>query len=100
MSGRLFVAGLKSGVDRELEVEGTVFDPRPDPKATRVAYVSGNALRIAELDGSSWELASDEDPEVSWGSADYIAGEELHRYRGYWWSPGGSAIAACRVDVS
>jgi dipeptidyl-peptidase-4 len=100
LAGRLFVAGLISGVARELTVEGPVFDPRPDPAATRLAYVCGNALRIAELDGSSWELASDEDPEVTWGSADYIAGEELHRYRGYWWSPDGSAIAACRVDSS
>jgi dipeptidyl-peptidase 4 len=100
LSGRLFVAGLISGVARELTVDGPVFDPRPDPGATRLAYVSGNALRIAELDGSSWELASDDDPDVSWGSADYIAGEELHRYRGYWWSPGGASIAACRVDVS
>jgi dipeptidyl-peptidase 4 len=100
LAGRLFVAGLISGVARELAVEGPVFDPRPDPGASRLAYVSGNALRIAELDGSSWELASDDDPDVSWGSADYIAGEELHRYRGYWWSPGGAAVAACRVDVS
>ena len=100
LAGRLFVAGLISGMARELVVDGPVFDPRPDPGATRLGYVSGNALRIAELDGSSWELASDEDPDVSWGSADYIAGEELHRYRGYWWSPDGAAIAACRVDVS
>ena len=100
LAGRLFVAGLISGVARELVVDGPVFDPRPDPRAGRLAYVCGRALRIAELDGSSWELASDDDPDVSWGSADYIAGEELHRYRGYWWSPGGAAIAACRVDVS
>ncbi len=100
LAGRLFVAGLISGMARELAVDGPVFDPRPDPGASRLAYVCGNALRIAELDGSSWELASDDDPDVSWGSADYIAGEELHRYRGYWWSPDGAAIAACRVDVS
>ncbi|MGZ4723059.1 MAG: prolyl oligopeptidase family serine peptidase [Ilumatobacteraceae bacterium] len=100
LSGRLFVAGLISGVARELAVDGPVFDPRPDPVANRLAYVCGNALRVAELDGSSWELASDEDPAVSWGSADFIAAEEMHRTRGYWWSPDGSAIAACRVDVS
>jgi dipeptidyl-peptidase 4 len=100
LSGRLFVAGLITGVARELPVEGPVFDPRPDPEAARLAYVCGDALRIAELDGTSWELASDDDPEVSWGSADYIAGEELHRYRGYWWSPDGSAVAACRVNVA
>jgi dipeptidyl-peptidase 4 len=35
---------------------------------------------------------------VSWGSADFIAAEEMGRSRGYWWSPDGTVIAACRVD--
>lgn len=100
LAGRLFVAGLLSGKARELAVEGPVFDARPDPVATRVAYVSGRSLRIAELDGSSWELAGEPDPDVTWGSADFIAAEEMHRFRGYWWSPDGAAIAACRVDNS
>ena len=100
LAGRLFVAGLITGVARELAVDGPVFDPRPDPIANRLAYVCGSALRVAELDGNNWELASDEDPNVSWGAADFIAAEEMGRSRGYWWSPDGSAIAACRVDVS
>lgn len=100
LAGRLFVAGLLSAAARELRVDGPVFDPRPDPLARRLAYVSGNKLRIAELDGSSWELAGEADPEVTWGSADFVAAEEMHRFRGYWWSPDGAAIAACRVDNS
>ena len=44
------------------------------------------------------ELASDSDPDVHWGLADFIAAEELDRKRGYWWSPDGSRIAAARVD--
>src|SRR5262245_20907711 len=43
LSGRLFVAGLVSGASRPLDVGGPVFDPRPDPTARRVAYVSGPA---------------------------------------------------------
>ena len=100
LNGRLFVGGLLTGRARELAVDGPVFDPRPDPLATRVAYVNGRSLRIAELDGSNWELAGEADPSISWGSADFIAAEEMHRFRGYWWSPDGAAIAACRVDVS
>ena len=40
----------------------------------------------------------DDGPNVSWGSPDFVAAEEMGRYRGYWWSPDGEAIAACRVD--
>ena len=98
LAGRLFTAGLLSARARELDVQGPVFDARPDPLAQRIAYVSGATLRIAELDGSSWELAGETIPDVTWGSADFVAAEEMHRFRGFWWSPDGTAIAACRVD--
>jgi len=101
LGGRLFVAGLLSGAARELPVQGPVFDPRPDPTGSRVAYVSGATLRIGELDGSSWELDGEPDsPTVTWGSADFIAAEEMDRQRGYWWSPDGTAIAVERSDTA
>jgi dipeptidyl-peptidase 4 len=101
LNGRLFAAGLLSGQARPIPVDGPVFDPRPDPTASRLAYVSGRELRIGELDGSSRVLAGNDPKEagtVSWGSADFIAAEEMHRFRGFWWSPDGQTIAACRVD--
>jgi dipeptidyl-peptidase-4 len=103
LDGQLFTAGLLSGHARRLPIEGPVFDPRPDPTASRLAYVSGRTLRIGELDGSSRVLAGGDSKEpetVSWGSAEFIAAEEMHRFRGFWWSPDGSTIACCRVDVS
>jgi dipeptidyl-peptidase-4 len=103
LNGRLHVAGLLSAQARELPVAGPVFDPRPDPLAQRVAYVSGRLLCVGELTGS-WHVLAGDDPDetdaVSWGSADFIAAEEMGRTRGYWWSPDGTAIAACRVDVT
>jgi dipeptidyl-peptidase-4 len=103
LGGRMFVAGLLTGLARSLDVAGPVFDPRPDPTARRVAYVSGRLLCIGELNGT-WRVLAGGDPAeadtVSWGSADFIAAEEMHRFRGYWWSPDGSTIAACRVDTS
>jgi dipeptidyl-peptidase-4 len=103
LGGQLYVAGLLSARARLLDVAGPVFDPRPDPLARRVAYVSGRLLCIAELDGSWRVLAGgelDEPETVSWGSADFIAAEEMHRFRGYWWSPDGATLAVCRVDTT
>jgi dipeptidyl-peptidase 4 len=103
LGGRLYAAGLVSARARHLDVAGPVFDPRPDPLARRVAYVSGRLLCIAELDGSWRALAGgelDEPETVSWGSADFIAAEEMNRQRGYWWSPDGETIAVCRVDTA
>ncbi|MGB0114426.1 MAG: prolyl oligopeptidase family serine peptidase, partial [Ilumatobacteraceae bacterium] len=100
LDGQLFAGGLLSGQARAVGVAGPVFDPRPDPLARRIAYVSGAELRLGELDGSSRTLVGgDGEPDtVTWGSADFIAAEEMGRFRGYWWSPDGDTIAVCRVD--
>ncbi len=97
LGGRLFVGGLLSGGVRELDVPGPVVDPRPDPQAQHVAYVRGADLCVAELDGTSRAIASGGGT-VTWGSADFIAAEEIHRFRGYWWSPDGAQLLAARVD--
>ncbi|WP_420451072.1 prolyl oligopeptidase family serine peptidase [Ilumatobacter sp.] len=101
LDGRLFTAGLLSGRARALPVDGPVFDPRPDPTASRLAYVSGRRLVLGELDGTTRVLAGDDPKErdtVSWGGADFVAAEEMGRDRGFWWSPDGRSIVACRVD--
>jgi dipeptidyl-peptidase 4 len=101
LDGRLFVAGLLSAAARELRVQGPVFDPRPDPTARHVAYVSSATLRVAELDGRSRVIAAEpDDPDVSWGSAEFIAAEEMGRSRGFWWAPDGERLAVARVDTS
>jgi dipeptidyl-peptidase-4 len=103
IAGRLFVSGLLSGQSRELPVAGPVYDPRPDPRARRVAYVSGRLLCIGELDGR-WRVLAGGDPDesdaVSWGRAEFIAAEEMGRMRGYWWSPEGDRLAVTRVDTT
>ena len=44
--------------------------------------------------------ATPDDADVSWGSAEFIAAEEIGRSRGYWWSPDGDRLAVARVDTS
>jgi len=36
---------------------------------------------------------------VSWGSAEFIAGEEMRRTRGHWWAPDSSTLVVERADV-
>ena len=81
LGDRLFTAGLISGGSRRLDVPGPVFDPRPDPTASRLAYVRENALVVAALDGSTTVIASDDDENVSWGRAEFVAAEEMGRFR-------------------
>ncbi len=98
VSGRMFLADLVEGSVRELSAPGAVDDPRLDPSGERIAFVVDGALYVRELEGGVRLLASDPDPDVSWGLAEFVAAEEMDRHRGSWWSPDGSAIAAERVD--
>jgi dipeptidyl-peptidase-4 len=86
---------------RVLALPGPVTDPRPDPTGRRVAWVRGDALWVANLDGSQpRELAAEAAPEVCWGLAEFVAAEEMGRTRGYWWAPDGRRLLAARVDLS
>jgi dipeptidyl-peptidase-4 len=104
LSGRAFTLDLAVGaVPAPLPVDGPVVDPRPDPTGARVAFVRDGGLEIHErATGTTVSVArpdaDDDGPGVTWGLAEFVAAEEMNRYRGYWWSPDGSRLAVTRVD--
>lgn len=101
LSSRLFLADLVDGGARELPASGAVVDPRPSPDGAWVAYAAGDALHVVGADGSGGRpLAEPDAPAVSYGLAEFIAAEELDRYRGFWWSPASDALLVARVDES
>lgn len=103
LSGRVFLAtvGDAGSADqvRELPSSGDAFDPRLDPTGSRVAYVSGRTLRCTSSDGDA-DVVSEAKETVSWGSAEFVAAEEMGRSRGFWWAPDGQRLLAARVDVA
>ena len=102
LQGRLFSCDLATGGSvRELLAPPGSFDARLSPSGDRVAYLNGRQLRVYELaSAADGVVAQDSDADVSWGAPDFIAAEELNRFRGFWWSPNGDQIAAARVDES
>ncbi|WP_037852164.1 S9 family peptidase [Streptomyces sp. NRRL S-340] len=99
LSGRLFTAELRAGTARELPVSGPVIDPRPSPDGRHIAYVAAGALRVvgAEGDGDR-ALAEPESATVTYGLAEFIAAEEMHRHRGFWWAPQSDRLLVARAD--
>ena len=100
LSGRLFACDLETGDTRAVPTGGECVDPQIDPTGATVAYLNERSLRVVTLDGEIIVELSDDDPEVSYGAADFAAAEEQDRHHGFWWSPDGRRLLVARVDTS
>ncbi|WP_031083289.1 S9 family peptidase, partial [Streptomyces sp. NRRL WC-3549] len=101
LSGTVYVAELGAGTARALPVPGPVLDPRPSPDGRHVAYVAQGALRVVRTDGEEDRaLAEPEDEHTTYGLAEFVAAEEMHRHRGFWWSPESDRLLVARADDS
>ncbi len=106
LSGRVYSVPLTGGAlagepPREVATRTPALDPRPDPAGRRLAYVCDGALRVTGLaDGAEDRALADPQgaPGVTFGLPEFIAAEEMDRYRGYWWAPDSSALLVARVD--
>lgn len=100
LSGLLFRVDLTTGAAERVDAAANVFDPRLDPTGTRIAYVSGGELRVTGDEHGDRLVIGEDDPTITWGSAEFIAAEEMGRSRGFWWSGDGTRLLAARVDTS
>ncbi len=102
LGGQVFLADAAEGSVDLLPAAAGAFDPRPSPDGQRVAYVSGNGLRVVDASARGLDrlLAGESADTVSWGSAEFIAAEEMGRSRGFWWSPDSRRLLVARVDTA
>ena len=99
VDGHVHIADLEAGAAPLTGAPDGAFDARFDPTGRRVAFVAGDRLYVQDLGGGAAHVvAGEDDPDVHWGRAEFVAAEEFGRHRGYWWSPDGDRIAAARVD--
>ncbi len=113
LGGDLYVVETATGALTPIAASGGVFDPVIDPTGRYVAYVADSTAADSTAadstvsglfvvdrtgDGEPVLIANDANPLVSWGRAEFIAGEEMSRTRGFWWSPDGAELIAQRTD--
>ncbi len=99
LSGQLWAVHLGAKAVHSLPSVGSVIDPRLDPTGRLIAYVSGGALRVIGVDGKNDRaLATPESDTEVWGQAEFIAAEEMDRFRGFWWAPDGQSLLVERFD--
>ena len=108
LAGQVHTAALvpDAPAPRRAGAMSPAIDPRPDPAGRRVAYVCDGVLRVIDpstgvdtvLIGPGEAEADGAEADVTFGLAEFVAAEEMGRYRGYWWAPDGTAILVARVD--
>ncbi|NNE96550.1 MAG: S9 family peptidase [Acidimicrobiales bacterium] len=106
LDGAVYLVDVPTQSVREVGTATPAFDPRLSPDGTAIAYVCNSELRVVTLgtdptsDRDRTMSPAEPNPAVSWGLAEFVAGEEMNRTRGFWWSPESDALLATRVDVS
>lgn len=98
---RLFLLERESGQVRELRPgPGFPFDPQLSPDGKYVAFVRDSDLWLLAVDGDApARRLTHHEPDLEYGSAEFVAQEELDRKSGYVWSPDSQMIAFQRTDA-
>ena len=116
LSGKLYTVSRQSGLITELIPvhDGTgeagkaaaaaassepAIDPQLSPDGKLVAYVRGRDLYVMEVKTrKERRLVHSTNPFISYGLAEFIAQEELHRFSGFFFSPDSQQVAFTEVD--
>ena len=101
-SGAGYLLDARTRSTRRITPPGHGYsDIRLSPGGRFISYVRDRSLYHLQLEsGIERAVVRSDDATVSFGSADFLAQEEMDRYDGHWWNPGEDVIAFTRVDVS
>ncbi|HVJ00067.1 MAG TPA: DPP IV N-terminal domain-containing protein [Sphingomonas sp.] len=101
LDGDLYLATLDGKVRRLTQTEAGELNPTISPDGKFVSFVRDNEMFVEPLDGGAErQITQGASDTVSWGTAEFVAQEEMDRRTGYWWSPGDRYIAVQRTDES
>uniref|UniRef100_B0T5W4 Peptidase S9B dipeptidylpeptidase IV domain protein n=1 Tax=Caulobacter sp. (strain K31) TaxID=366602 RepID=B0T5W4_CAUSK len=102
LDGDLYLDSIADGkISRLTETPGDEVDAKVSPKGGYVSYVRDQNLFVKPLNGGPEKALTTEGKDaLSFGTAEFIAQEEMDRFTGYWWSPDERLIAYTRVDES
>ena len=99
LDGDLYLAGLDGAVRRITETPETELDAQVSRTGRFLSFVRDQNLYVVDASGGNERrLTTDGGGTVSWGSAEFVAQEEMDRHTGHWWAPGDRWLAVARVD--
>jgi len=101
VDGDLYLAGLDGTARKIAGTSGGELNPELGPKGQHIAFVRDQRLHVGPADGSSLPQAitpAETAATVHWGEAEFVAQEEMDRFKGFWWAPDESRLAVERFD--
>lgn len=101
IDGDLYLASLDGSVRRLTKTEQTELDSEVSKTGRYLSFVRDQNLFVMDVaTGAERQLTRDGGGTLSWGSAEFVAQEEMRRNEGHWWSPDDRYLAVARVDES
>jgi dipeptidyl-peptidase-4 len=102
LDGDLYLFERADGKVRRLtNTPGDEIDPHVSPHGRFITFVRDQNLYVMELaSGRERALTTGGRGTLSYGSAEFVAQEEMGRHSGYWWSPDETRLAFTKVDES
>ena len=99
-SGKAQILDVETGAIQEIDFNSAVVDPRlsPDGKYLAAPTVDGS-FSLADVE-TLRTLGTLHIAEQSLGLAEFVASEEMNRFRGYWWSPKSDQLLVQATDES
>ena len=99
-SGKAQILDVETGEIQEIDFNSAVVDPRlsPDGKYLAAPTVDGS-FSLADVE-TLRTLGTLHIAEQSLGLAEFVASEEMNRFRGYWWSPKSDQLLVQATDES
>ncbi|MFT5432005.1 MAG: dipeptidyl-peptidase-4 [Myxococcota bacterium] len=100
LAGRVFLFDLATNSSREITVgDQRAYAPQMSPDGKRIAFVRKGDLWVLNVaDSAEKRLTKRSGQDDEWGSAEFVAQEEMSRYRGFWWAPDSRSIVAQHTD--
>lgn len=120
LDGDLYLANRSGNVTRLTDSEAGELNPAISPKGAYLSFVRDGAVYVARIGepvvtdtdtptanvqpvppqgGEPVRITPPETSDtVSWGTAEFVAQEEMDRLTGLWWSPDDTYIAVQRTD--
>ncbi len=99
LDGDLYLARPGGSVTRLTDSEAAELNPALSEQGQYLSFVRDRRLWVGKLGAESRPITPEEAAEtVSWGEAEFVAQEEMARFKGAWWAPDDSRIAVERFD--